>query len=204
MSVEAAQPHLEDVCQGIDVAVCELADLSEHLCELLAERSPLPEVTTMHRPPASRPPWDQQTANTYMAIHASARQLEAELRHLVMGGYWRRLGGSDKATRKALVMIAHYCRDERVPEGDVRAVARHLGDLIRAAQSCPAIDTAPAPAATLRQACPYCQTGALTAAVDGSTEIYCANQACVDPVSGVRPRWGKRDWPFLLGRLTRG
>lgn len=193
--------ELGDVLNGISAATDELADLSDHLRELLTEHGQSPEVGS-RRPPSTRPPWDQQTANAYLAIHASARQLEAELRHLVMGGYWRRLGGSDKATRKALGMISTYCSDNRVPEATVRAVARHLGTLLRAAQSCPAIDTAPAPAATLRQACPYCQTGALTAAVDGSTAIYCANVACVDPVSGIRPRWTKREWPFLLARLA--
>jgi hypothetical protein len=199
---------LAGVLAGINAAVHELADyggLIDQLADVLAmPTSAQTEVVTGHRPPSSRPPWDVRAANAAMGLHAWARDAEAELGTWVRGFYGRRPNGSDRGTKDALGYVVIYCEDSRVPEAEVRRIARQLGTHLRAAQSVPAIDLAPAPAATLRQPCPYCRTGALTAAVDGSTEIRCANEDCTDPVSGLRPRWAKKDWPFLLSRLAAG
>lgn len=199
------QTELDHVLAGIAAHVGELtvADgLIDQLRELLADKTVAPDSNTTSRPsPGSRAPWDTQTAHAYTSIGAWARHAEADLGTYVHGRYFRRTAGSDRNTRDALTNVLLYCEDGRVPEAEVRRIARHLGTLVRAAQSVPGIDTAPAPAATLRQPCPYCGTGALTAAMDGSTEIRCATDGCADPVTGARAVWAKKDWPFLLSRL---
>jgi hypothetical protein len=191
---------------GINAAVHELADeggLIDQLRELLAERGRTPEIV-VRGVPGSRPPWDAHVAGVHMSIHAWAREAEADLGTYVHGSYGRTAGGSDAVTRWCLQMVLVYCESGAVPDRDVQRVARHIGTLLRAAQGVPGIDLAPAPAATLRQPCPYCHEGALTAATDGSTEIWCANDVCTDPTTGERPRWPKSRWPFLLARLAQG
>lgn len=196
--------ELDAMLAGINAAVHELAGeggLIDTLTELLAERSQAPEEVTGRRPPGSRPPWDPQAANVYMEIHASARRLENDL-HTYVHGRWRyRHGGSTATTKEALGQVVILAEHERVPEAEVRHVARVLGRLVRSAQSLPGIDTAPAPAATLRQPCPYCREGALESAVDGSTEIRCANEVCVHPATGERTRWTRSQWPALWAML---
>lgn len=192
--------------EAIHAAVHELADdggLIDQLRELMPERGQASDVPTRGAP-GTRPPWDAHVAGVYTSIHAWAREIEADLGTYVHGRYHRRMPGSDRVTKDCLRAIAVYCDDNRVPERDVQRTCRHIGSLLRAAQGVPAIDLAPPAAATLRQPCPYCRTGALTAAVDGSTEITCANEACVDPTTGQRPSWPKAKWPFLLSRLAQG
>lgn len=194
---------LASVLEGINAAVHALADkggLIERLSYLLAERSPTPEVSTGRRPPSSRPPWDTVTANAYMGVHTAARDLETELHTYVHGTYWRRLAGSDAHTREALRAVTVYVEHANVPEVMVRHVARVLGMLVRQAQGVPAIDTAPPPAARLRQACPYCAEP-LEADLE-NFEVYCAGQACTDPTTGAPPRWDRLRLPFLLARLV--
>lgn len=196
-------PTMRDTLAGIGAAVHALTDaggLIDQLAELLGERGRLPETQTGHRPPGSRPPWDGQVANAYMDIHAVARDLEASLHTYVNGAYWRRWGGSDGHTRQALANVVVYVEHDNVPEAEVRWVARRLGRLVRMAQSVPAIDQAPAPAAALRQACPYCRTGSLEADLN-SMEVYCSSDTCADPATGDRPRWDRTRLPFLLTRL---
>jgi hypothetical protein len=96
-------------------------------------------------PPGLKPPWDAQTAHAYTSIGAWARHAEADLGTYVHGRYIRRMTGSDRGTRDALGNVLVWCENERVPEAEVRRIARHLGTLVRAAQSVPGIDTAPAP-----------------------------------------------------------
>lgn len=198
---------IEPILRGIRAAVDELIDdggLVDQLADLMAERSQSPEIATSRRPPSSRPPWDGSVAEAAFAIHAAARDMEAELRAYVFGRYVRRTGGSTGNTRMALRAVADLVFHDAVPESEVRRVAGHLGKLIRAAQSVPAIDLAPAPPATLRPPCPHCGTGSLQAALDGSTEIHCVNPKCLDPVTGASPRWPRHRWPFLLSRLVAG
>lgn len=199
--------ELDHVLAGIAAAVGELTEpdgLIDQLRELLADKTVAPDTNATSRPsPGSRPPWDAQTAHAYTSIGAWARHAEADLGTYVHGRYIRRMTGSDRGTRDALGNVLMWCENERVPEVEVRRIARHLGTLVRAAQSVPGIDTAPAPSATLRQPCPYCGTGALTAAMDGSSEITCATAGCTDPVTGAPAVWAKKDWPFLLSRLTK-
>lgn len=201
-------PSLEAVLLGLRVAVDELIDdgaLLDQLADLLAERGTAgPEVSGGRRPPDSKPPWDPRAADAYMTLHAAARDLEAELGTFVLGFYRRRMAGSDGNTRMALRRAVLFAEHEGVPETEVRRAALLVGRLVRQVQSIPAIDLAPAPPATLRPPCPNCGQGTLQAAVDGSTEIHCANPACVDPATGVRPRWPKHRWPFLLSRLVQG
>lgn len=200
-------PDLSAVLLGLRAAVEELTDdggLVDQLRDLIGVKgTPTAEVSS-RSVPGSRPPWDSRAADAYTAIHAAARDLEAELGTYVLGFYRRRAAGSDGNTRMALRRAVMFAEDSRVPEEDVRRAARLLGSLVRAAQSVPAIDLAPAPPATLRPPCPHCGQGTLQAAPDGSTEITCANPACLDPVSGSRPRWPKHRWPFLLSRLIGG
>lgn len=189
-------PDLSGVLAGIAAAVRELADdggLIDQLRDLLPERGQAPEENVARRPPASRPPWDSRVADAYTSIHAWARDADAELGTYTRGAYARAVAGGDRATKTALANVVIFCEDGRVPEGAVRHIARDLGSLLRAAQGVPGIDTAPAPAATLRQTCPRCGTGALQAELDGSTDIYCVECGA---------RWAKREWPFLLSRLT--
>jgi hypothetical protein len=189
---------LTGVLAGIHAAVHELTDLIDTLRELLPERGTGgPEVSTARRPPGSRPPWDSPAANAYLAIHAWAREAEADLGTYVHGRYYRRPAGSDRVTKDALAAVAMFCDDSRVPEVEVRRIARHLGTLLRAAQSVPAIDAAPPAALLLRQPCPSCGTGALVAP-PGTTEIRCDDdQACA-------ASWTKDRWPALLAALWKG
>jgi hypothetical protein len=201
-------PSLEATLLGISAAVAELTDdggLLDQLVDLTGEKGTAgPEVSGGRRPPGSKPPWDPQAADAYTTIHAAARDMEAELGSYVLGFYRRRVAGSDGNTRMALRRVVMFAEHEAVPETEVRRVALLLGRLVRQVQSLPAIDLAPAPPATLRPPCPHCGQGSLQAAVDGSTEIHCANPACVDPTTGARPRWPKHRWPFLLSRLVQG
>lgn len=195
--------ELDAVLAGINRDVHALADkggLIEWLVDLLAERSPTPEISTGRRPPSSRPPWDSLAANAHMAIHAEARRLESELHTYVMGTYWYRVAGSDAHTREALRAVTVYAEDGRVPEREVRRAAQVLGLLVRGAQRVPGIDTAPAPAAKLRQACPYC-AGPLEADLE-AFEVYCDSDTCADPATGDRPMWDRARLPFLLARLA--
>lgn len=199
--------EIESVLKGIRAAVDELIDdggLVDQLADLMAEHSQSPEITTGRRPPGTKPPWDGRVANAALGIHAAARDMEAELRGYVFGRYERRNAGSTGNTRMALRAVADLVFVESVPEAEVRRVAGRLGRLVRAAQSVPAIDLAPAPPATLRPPCPHCGKSTLQAALDGSTEIHCANEHCVDPVTGRCPRWPRHRWPFLLSRLVAG
>jgi hypothetical protein len=200
-------PTLDALLLGIRGAVEALADeggLIDMLADITAEHGQGPDVVTARQPPSSRAPWDAQAANAALAVHAAARDLEAELSSYVYGVYRRRTPGSDWHTREALRRLVLLVEHDAVPEAEVRRVALTLGKLVRQAQSVPAIDLAPAPPATLRPPCPHCGQSTLQAAADGSTEIHCVNPACVDPVTGARPCWPKHRWPFLLGRLVRG
>jgi hypothetical protein len=197
-----SRTELDHILLGMNAAIHEIADpggLIDQLRELLAEKSVVADETggTSRPTPGSRPPWDAQAAHAYTAITAWARHAEADLGTYVHGRYIRRATSTDRGTRDALGNVLIFCEDGRVPEAEVRRVARGLGTLLRAAQSVPAIDTAPPAAATLRQPCPVCGDGELTAALDGSTEIRCVNEMC-------GARWAKKDWPFLLSRLTQG
>lgn len=194
--------ELAPVLAGVHAAVHELVDLIDQLRELMAERGQGTENPTSRRPPGSRPPWDVRVADAYMSIHAWAREAEADLGTYVHGGYYRRAVGGDRATKDALRNVGVYCDDNRVPEAEVRRIARHLGTLLRAAQSVPGIDLAPPAAVALRQPCPLCRAGALLAGDDH--EIRCANEACLDPTTGDRPSWSKEKWPALLARLIKG
>lgn len=188
---------LPDWLLAINAAVHELADdggLVDQLHELLAERgTPTSELVTRGAP-GSRPPWDGLVANAYTSIAAWARETEAELGTYTRGFYFRVVGGSDRMTKGCLQAIVVHCEDNRVPELEVRRVCRDIGTLLRTAQRVPAIDTAPPPAAMLRQPCPSCREGALLAAGD---EIACANEVCAES-------WTKDRWPALLARLARG
>jgi len=201
-------PSLQAVLLGLGAAVAELTDdggLLDQLSDLLAEKGTAgPEVSSGRRPPGTKPPWDPRAADAYTTIHAAARDMEAELGTYVLGFYRRRMAGSDGNTRMALRRVVMFCDHPAVPEAQVRWAATVIGRLVRLVQSLPAIDLAPAPPATLRPPCPHCGQGSLQAAVDGSTEIHCANPACVDPATGARPRWPKHRWPFLLSRLVQG
>lgn len=201
MTADRQVPALDAVLLGIDAAIAELVDLQAQLGELLHESSRRPELSTGRRPPSSRPPWEAQAAGAHLDVHGAARAIEAQLRGYVFGDDARRPGGSDAATREALRMVSRLVRHERVPEHTVRDVARTLGRLVRACQSVPAIDTAPAPPATLRFACPACGTGALQAAVDGSTAITCSNGECIDATTGARTSWPRHRWHHLLGQV---
>lgn len=182
---------------AINAAVHELADhggLIDQLREALGEKgTPTTELVT-RGVPGSRPPWDGRAADAYLTIHAWAREAEADLGSYVRGHYHRRVGGGDRATKDALGNVVIFCEDNRVPANVVLHTARHLGRLVRAAQSVPAIDTAPQAAAMLRQPCPSCQEGALLAV---GAEIACANEVCAES-------WTKDRWPALLARLARG
>jgi hypothetical protein len=198
---------LDALLLGIRAAVDELVDsggLIDQLADLLPERSQSPDVMTGHRPPSSRPPWDGRAADAFTAIHAAARDLEADLGGYVHGRYARRASGSDAHTRAALRQVVILVEHPAVPESEVRWIARCLGRLVRLAQAVPAIDLAPALPAMLRPPCPYCGQGTLQAAPDGSTEIVCANPDCTEPATGARPRWPKHRWPHLLSQLTTG
>lgn len=202
----AEAPALDAVLLGIEAAVRELADaggLLDQLAELLHEAGKRPELSTGRRPPSSRPPWDAGAAGVAMTVHAFARDTEADLRAYVFGQWRRRRGGSDVGTKVALHRITLLARHPNVPEVEVRRTARLLGQLVRQAQQHPAIDTAPAPPATLRFACPACGDGALQAAVDGSTAITCSNPACIDETTGARTSWPRHRWHHLLGQVLR-
>jgi hypothetical protein len=188
---------LAAVLAGVHAAVHELTDLIDQLRELLPERGQGgPEVSTARRPPGSRPPWDSQVANAYTAITAWAREAEADLGTYVHGRYLRRATSSDRGTKDALGNVALFCDDNRVPDAEVRRIARGLGTLLRAAQSVPGIDLAPPPATTLTKPCPSCGDGELVADTD-TFAVTCANEVCAES-------WTKAQWPLLLARLTRG
>lgn len=196
-------PPIDAVLAGIRAAVEELIDdggLIDQLADHLSERGQGPDVVTGRRPPGSKPPWDPAVAAAALAIHAAARDLEAELFSYAFGTYRRRTAGSDGNTRMALRRVVDLAWHEKVPEYVVRRTAQLLGRLVRQAQAVPAIDLAPAPPMPLIRPCPYCG-GRLEAALDGSTEVACVTPTCRDD-QGRRRRWPKHLWPMLLDRLA--
>lgn len=186
------------VTAGINAAVHELVD-ADGLIDQLRLLLPLkgtggPEVATSRPAPGPRMPWDGPAANAYMAIHAWARHADADLGTYVWGRYHRVLGGSDRATRDALLRVTVYCDDSRVPEAEVVRIARALGKLVRAAQGVAGIDLAPPPAASLAQVCPTCGTGELVADVEAGS-IGCTGEGCCGA------SWSRAHWPALMALL---
>lgn len=177
-----------------------LQDLVPRLSDSLTERTPAPDTSVRRRVLGSKPPWNTPAAHALMAIHATARDLEADLGTYVHGTYSRRIDGSDGATVAALQAIADWVVEHRLPDDELHRVAHKLGELVDQADSVPQLAAHRVGVAMnggIR--CPHCGLRTLASVAGGGIE--CINTRCENPTTHQRPTWTRAQWPALLRQI---